>query len=452
MEIKDLLVAPLLLIFIYFVAYRIRSWCTDKTTQKYFIPGLTVKITGALAVGLIYQFYYNGGDTFNFFENSQHIWDAFGDSIAKGMKLIFLADGEHFNDTFQYSSKMYWYKDASSYMVIRITALLGLLTLHSYAGIAILFATFGFMGMWGLFQTFYQLYPDLHKKIALAVLFMPSVFFWGSGIFKDTITLGSLGLCTYCVYKIFIEKKGVLIYAILILVCAYLIYSIKVYVLLIFFPAIVIWVSAWNLSRVRSLFLKSFALPAILVISTSISYWGIMRFGEKDSRYSIENLASTARVTAYDIAFMTGRDAGSRYYLGELDGTFTGLLALAPKAINVSLFRPYLWEIKNPLMLLSGIEALFVLFLTVKVFFRKQIFKTPRVLFKPTVLFCIVFAIIFAFAVGVSTYNFGSLSRYKIPVIPYYLVGLFIVEYYFKLNTPVKLRRKPNKITILPTQ
>ena len=36
-------------------------------------------------------------------------------------------------------------------------------------------------------------------------------------------------------------------------------------------------------------------------------------------------------------------------------------------------------------------------------------------------------ALVFAFAVGVSTYNFGTLMRYKIPVLPFYAIFLIIV-------------------------
>ena len=38
----------------------------------------------------------------------------------------------------------------------------------------------------------------------------------------------------------------------------------------------------------------------------------------------------------------------------------------------------------------------------------------------PNLVFCLVFSIIFAFAVGISSYNFGALSRYKIPCLPFY--------------------------------
>ena len=218
MTSKDLIVTPFVLLLVYVVAYILRPKFTDKNNRRYFMPGLTMKIIGALAVGFIYQFYYDGGDTYNFYSDSKLIWKAFQDSPSKAFKLIYLGEGQHFSDTYQYSSQMYFYRDGTSYMIVRIIAILGFFTFQSYASIAILFATFSFIGTWSLFKMFYLLYPELHKKTAFAVLFVPSTFFWGSGVFKDTITFGCLGILTYCLYNLFIIKKRMMINTLLVVI------------------------------------------------------------------------------------------------------------------------------------------------------------------------------------------------------------------------------------------
>jgi hypothetical protein len=45
----------------------------------------------------------------------------------------------------------------------------------------------------------------------------------------------------------------------------------------------------------------------------------------------------------------------------------------------------------------------------------------------PEVQFCLVFSVIFAFAVGFTSFNFGALARYKIPFMPFYYIALFIL-------------------------
>jgi hypothetical protein len=42
-------------------------------------------------------------------------------------------------------------------------------------------------------------------------------------------------------------------------------------------------------------------------------------------------------------------------------------------------------------------------------------------------IFAFSFTIIFAFGVGLATANFGALVRYKIPMLPFFVGGLFVL-------------------------
>lgn len=167
-------------------------------------------------------------------------------------------------------------------------------------------------------------------------------------------------------------------------------------------------------------------VPLVIAIAAGSGVLAVIKVGENDRRYAIDKIAQTAATTANDIGFFSGKNAGSGYNLGELDGSFGGMLALFPQAVNVSLFRPYLWEVRNPLMLLSAIESFAVLVITTYMLVRHPL-KFFSALRSSTVMFCLVFSITFAFAVGASTYNFGTLSRYRIPMVPFYLVALVLI-------------------------
>ncbi len=143
-------------------------------------------------------------------------------------------------------------------------------------------------------------------------------------------------------------------------------------------------------------------------------------------------------MTAYDIRYWSGREAGSGYALGELDGTFGSMVRLAPQAINVSLFRPYFWEVKNPLMLMSAVESFFLLGFAIYVLVKKKS-SVLSAFADPNVIFAMVFSLSFAFAVGVSTFNFGTLARYKIPLLPFFLTGLIIILDYSKRDKKLEV-------------
>ena len=431
MELRDLIVTPILLIVIAALAYIIRPRVTDSVTRVYFFPALAVKIFGALCLGLIYQFYYNGGDTYNYHTHgSRHVWEAFMDSPLKGMRLL-INDGSNYNDVYRYASKILFFSDPQSYAIVKIAAVFDLLTFSSYSSTAILFAVVSFVGLWMFFLTFYEQYPSLHRWLAIASFFIPSVFFWGSGLLKDTVTLGCLGVATYQVYRIFAKKNFGIRHDFLLAISLYGMYSIKIYIILTFLPAVIVWVFLVNLDAIRSPVLKIMLAPFMISCAIILGYFAMVKAGEDNAKYSLQNVAMTAKITAYDIGFYTGRDAGSGYSLGELDGTFGSMIRLSPQAINVSLFRPYLWEVKNPLMLLSALESFLLLLLSVYIIVKKNV-RLFAAINNPNILFALIFSVSFAFAVGVSTFNFGTLVRYKIPLLPFFLVALILILHHSK--------------------
>lgn len=46
--------------------------------------------------------------------------------------------------------------------------------------------------------------------------------------------------------------------------------------------------------------------------------------------------------------------------------------------------------------------------------------------------FTVYFSLFFSFSVGLTTSNFGSLVRYKIPAIPFYVISLIIISSSYK--------------------
>ena len=122
--------------------------------------------------------------------------------------------------------------------------------------------------------------------------------------------------------------------------------------------------------------------------------------------------------------------AESSFSLGvEYDGQSLGsLLKVAPAAINATLFRPYLWESRKISTLLSSVESLAIM-----LFFLVVIWKAGPVRFvlslvkDPMVMYCFFFAILFALFIGATTLNFGTLVRYKIPCMPFFMMALFLI-------------------------
>src|SRR6185437_4329072 len=120
----DYLLLPFYLVLVYVIAinFRNKRYPIGHPWRPYFMPGLTVKIIGAILIGLIYQYYYGGGDTSNYFYHAEVINFAFGDSFVRWVNLLFHIPPWYSGEYSDYISLMYWYDAPSEYMVCAITA------------------------------------------------------------------------------------------------------------------------------------------------------------------------------------------------------------------------------------------------------------------------------------------------------------------------------------------
>jgi hypothetical protein len=265
----------------------------------------------------------------------------------------------------------------------------------------------------------------------VAFLFIPSTFVWGSAIFKDTVCMFGLGWMTYAVFRLFINRDFSVRNIALLALSFYLIALIKLYILIAFLPALAIWMlhSYSNKIKIAGLrWMVSIAFAGICVLGF---FYFTKVFADEMKRYSLEEIAQTAATTRGWISYVSAKEEGSSYDLGEFDPTIGGMLRKFPQAVVVTLFRPFLWEVRKPIVLLSALEGFIFLYFAIQVFWRRGIFKTFGLISKdPNLLFFLVFSFIFAFAVGISSYNFGALSRYKIPCMPFFAAFLTVILNY----------------------
>ena len=432
MNEQDLLVTP-----IYFLLFLVVGFTYSKKynpiLRSYFLMALFLRMICSVLLGVIYQFNYKGGDTFNYFEvGSYNIWQAYLNEPMAGLSLLF-SDGTLTPTNFKYAVKIWFFKDEASMFVSKVASIIDLLTFHTYSATSLFFALISFACSWKLYISLVRHYPQMEKQFAISILFIPSVIFWSSGILKDTLVIGAMFLFLAAILEISYSKKGRFSWMIALVIALLVIYKIKLYILLVLIPALLTSIFYQTWESVRSAMMRYlFILPVVVVLILCI--WTATMIISDRSKYALGNIANTSKITAYDIGFISGRGAGSGYNLGEQDGTIGGQLRLFPKAIIASFFRPFIWEVNSPIMLLSALENILILILFLLVTARVVRISDLSRREISVLMFCFLFAISFAFAVGVSTYNFGTLSRYRIPMVPALITGLLLII------------RKPNNV------
>ncbi|HSZ71877.1 MAG TPA: hypothetical protein VK750_04320, partial [Cytophagaceae bacterium] len=327
-------------------------------------------------------------------------------------------------------NKIFWYRDPAAYFPSAVAGFFSIFCLNTYTVLAMFFAIISFNGLWHLYLVFYNLYPQLHKKIAISIFYIPSLFFWGSGLMKEPLVMAGLGWMVYAFYFGLIRRERPLKCTILAITSLIILFSIKPYVIAALFFPMMVWLYILNIKRFKKVISKVIVSLIALGIQIALISFFIDIIAEK-SGFDLRNsgaIFNKIREVNEWIVYST-REEGSVYNIGTFDGTLSGALSMAPQAIIVALFRPFLWEVRNSTMLIAALENTWILFLTLYVFIKTGMMRSFRIISKdPTLIFCFVYCFILALIVGLSSGNYGTLVRYKVPLIPFYVMGIYIIQ------------------------
>ena len=325
-----------------------------------------------------------------------------------------------------------YFNEASNFMVIRVTALLCFLCFGKYMVVNLFFAMIGFTGIWKLYLFFYDQFPKLYKHLAIVILFLPTFTFWSSGILKEPIAIFALGWFTYAWYQLAYYKRRIVRHSLMVVFTIYLFTVIKVYILVAYLPAFFVFLLLKNAMLVRRKAAKVFVVISFLAISVFAFVLLSDVMADALVEYSGEHL--TEGISSYQQNYQrqNQKSDGSYFSLGvEFNGTLGSLVRIAPAAVVATFFRPFLWESRNISTLLSSLESLVVMLFTLYVIFKTRPMPfLSTIMRQPVVLYSFIFSITFALFVGATTLNFGTLVRYKIPAMPFYLVSLILILYY----------------------
>lgn len=313
-------------------------------------------------------------------------------------------------------------------MVVRIVAMLSFIAFSKYLVLNLMFSMIAFSGAWRLYRFFYEQYPHLHKQFAIAILYLPTFVFWTSGILKDPLCIAAIGWITYSLYETFYKKKNLIINAAIILLFGYLLYVIKVYILISYVPFFAVYLILKNVTLLKSRLLRLVVVVGIIISSMFTFTTVTEQLASTLVNYGGESI--TKNISIYQKAYAEQENAASNFSLGvEFDGSISSLIKMAPMAIIATLYRPFLWESKKLTTLLSSFESLAIMIFTLMVLFKAGLRNFIKGITRdPVILYCILFAILFALFVGATTANFGSLVRYKIPCLPFYIIALVLIQ------------------------
>jgi len=427
MNYLDFILFPFYVALFYFIFSARRKNYTDPVLKHYHKQGFWIKIVAVMAFTFFNTMISVGDSFLLFFTEGSHMCHMILKDASQ-IKWLYLPSIDYDQTLLKNPNNMGYLKGENNYMIVRITAILSFLSFQKYLILNLFFSMLSFSGVWRLYRFFYEQYPHLHKQLAIAILYLPTFVFWSSGILKDPICTGALGWLTYALYESFYKKKDLLKNFVIIFISGYLLYVIKVYILISYVPFFFLFLVLKNVDLIKSRIMRIVFVAGLIVVAITMFTTVMSQLAGTLGAYGGNDV--TKNISIYQKAYAEQEDVGSSFSLGvEYDGSVQSLIKIAPAAVIATLFRPFLWESKKISTLFSSIESMFIMFFTLSVLYKAGPVNFIRSIAKdPTVLYCLLFALLFALFVGATTANFGTLVRYKIPCMPFYVAAMFIIQ------------------------
>ncbi len=189
--------------------------------------------------------------------------------------------------------------------------------------------------------------PRLFVRVAAGMLLLPTAVFWSCGIVKESVAIIGLsllvvGVCACGRRKFARGAAGVATGAVLVGI-------VKAYVLVAFVVALGVWVYRRRAVATG----RQLSVPSALVAAAVAVGGGLYSIGIAFPRYAVDNVMDA---TAHLQSVGTQVQGGSSYSIVGSYSAKDEILA-TPYALITSLFRPFPWEIRNPLIFLNAAEA-----------------------------------------------------------------------------------------------
>lgn len=400
------------LLFVFYLVFF--AWLVTKT--KFFLAtGLSksqliiiflLKVIAGIFYGWVGLYY---GDLAQMFDT----WSYHHNGIVE-YRLLGTNPGEYFTNLFHNpyekglenffgSNDSYW-NDLKGNFFIKILSLLDIFSFGHYYINVIFYSFLTLFGPAAVYRVMTDAFPRRRTAILLATFFVPSFFYWSSGIYKEGLIFTAIGLIIYHIYFADKEKKYTVKRVLAILGGLLLLLLLRNFLIIIIVPAIMAWLLA---NRWPKYGLACFICVYVLC--------GILFF---TLRYVDQRLDFPKAVVDKQQAFISVV-GNSSIPIKQLKPNVISFLKSTPQALTLSAMRPYPSDIHHLLSLAAALEInILLLLLIISIIWRKR----GSLQSKNVVYFCLFFSLSLLLGIGFSVNNLGAIVRYRSIVIPLLVV------------------------------
>ena len=337
----------LYLLFFSFLISKIPFFRKSAIGKNLLIILFFIKVCAGITYAKFYTLpkYYPGADTWRFYRLSANETNwLLNDPIAFTKDLFTYSYSKSGN---LFSGENSYWNDLKSNIVIKMMAVINVLTNNSYYTNIIVFNFIFLFGIVALFKLFNEIYPGKKWFIVAGVFLLPSTLFWCSGIHKDGLILSAAGMIIYTFYKS-LKIKFSIKRIVIIFLCLLILFSLRNYVLFALLPALLAW---WLCEKYPGRNIKIF----VTVYTICIAVFFVVHLV-----FPSINFPSYITNKRNEFLLLEG---GSKVTMRQLEPNFISFLFFIPNAVDMAFLRPHPNEIKNFSFIPAVVEIIFLLFL-----------------------------------------------------------------------------------------
>lgn len=422
----DILSAFFWLILI-FVITNYRSSKINADIRKYYFWNVGYKLFFSLLFTLVYLIYYKGGDTTAYWDGAKSLHNLFFKSPKMYLEEMFNSSSEvmklrHFDDHTGFPPG--WiYREPEGWFVCKVASIISFITFKSYLAAAFLFSFISANASWKIFELVYSLKTNKTGVAAFALLFIPSVNFWCTGISKDTLMYISIFYLLFYFFDFFLNKKAFIIKH-LFWICIFiiLINNIRPFLIAALLAPMLISYGTRLTKKYETNLLAKIILRSFYFVS-GLAFLFI--FMGSDFAGEMLNESSIVQLDFIQNETYTGK----RYEINTTDATPLGLLKAFPVSVLFGFYRPLINESLSPTLFLNGLESTYLIFLTFAFVFGGNLKEKINSIRKSEFLiFAFIFAVFISFMAGFTSVLFGVLVRIRAPLLPFLFLVLTTIS------------------------
>lgn len=297
------------------------------------------------------------------------------------------------------SYNSYW-NDLKSMIFVKMLSIFDIFSMGNYYVNVIFYSYLTLFGPIALYRVMKEVFPEKKIIVLIAIFFVPSFLYWGSGIHKEGLIFLGLGLIIYQVYFALQEKKWPLKRWLGILLGIFIFLLLRNFLLVLIVPAVIAWILASRWPRYTlACFGAVYGIASILFFCL---------------RYIHPKMDFPQAVVDKQQAFLT-LVGNSSIPISQLKPDVLSFLINTPQAITLSTFRPYPNDIHHLFSMAAAVEILLLLLLLLAFFVwhKKGMIKDRKVVY-----FCVFFAMSLLLTIGFSVNNLGAIVRYRSIALP----------------------------------